>query len=70
MKRFSKILLIVDEQTDYSAALKRGVTLAKNNQALLTVCAIVDSVPSGMPMGIIAITPQEVLDIAVTEKRD
>ena len=70
MKRFSNILLIVDEQTDYSAALKRGVTLARNNQALLTVCAIVDKAPSDMKMGVIAVKPREVLDIAVTEKRD
>ena len=70
MKRFSNILLIIDERTDYSAALKRGVTLARNNQARLTVCAVVNSVPSEMRMGVIAITPREVLDIAVTEKRD
>ena len=70
MKRFSNILLIVDERTDYSAALKRGVTLARNNQASLTVCAIVDTVPSEMQMGVIAVTPREVLDIAVAEKRD
>jgi len=40
MKRFSNILLIADEGTDYSAALKRAVALARNNQALLTVCAM------------------------------
>ena len=70
MKRFFNILLIVDEHTDYSAALKRAVALAMKNQALLTVCAIVDTVPSKMRMGAIAVKPQEVLDIAVTEKRD
>jgi len=70
MKRFSNILLIADEGTDYSAALKRGVTLARNNQARLTICVIVDAIPDEMRMGIIAITPAELLDIAVTEKRD
>lgn len=70
MKRFSNILLIVDEHADYSAALTRGVTLARNNQALLTVCAVVNTVPSEMQMGVIAVTPREVLDIAVAEKRD
>jgi nucleotide-binding universal stress UspA family protein len=70
VKRFSNILLIVDELTDYTAALKRGVALARNNQARLTVCAIVDTVPSEMQMSVIAITPPEVLDIAKTEKRD
>jgi nucleotide-binding universal stress UspA family protein len=70
MKRFSNILLVVDEHTDYSAALKRGVALAQHNQAGLTVCAIVDTVPSDIQMSVIAVTPQEILDIAVTEKRD
>ena len=70
MKRFSNILLILDARTDYSAALKRGATLARNNEAHLTVCAIVDRVPREIKMGVIAIERREVLDIAVTEKRD
>ena len=70
MKRFANVLLIVDERTDYLAALERGVTLARNNQAKLTVCAIVSAVPGEMQMGILAVSPQEVLDIAVAEKRD
>ncbi len=70
MKRFSNILLIVDERADYSAALNRGISLAKNNQARLTVCAIVDTVPDNMQIGVISITPRELLDIAVAEKRD
>ena len=64
MKRFGNILLIVDEQTDYTAALKRGLTLAKNNRARLTICAIVDTIPSELQMSVIAITPREVLDVA------
>ena len=70
MKRFSNILLIADEGTDYSAALKRAVALARNNQALLTVCAVVDAIPGDMQMAITAITPTELHNIAVTEKRD
>lgn len=70
MKRFSNILLVVDEHTNHSAALERGLELAATNEALLTVCAIVDTVPSDLRMSVIAITPQEVLDIAVAEKRD
>jgi nucleotide-binding universal stress UspA family protein len=70
VKRFSNILLVIDERTDHVAALKRGVALARNNQALLTVCAIVDKIPGNISMSVIAITPREVLDIAVTETRD
>lgn len=70
MKRFSNILLVVNERADYFAALKRGVALARNNQARLTVCATVDTLPGDLRMGVIAVTPREVLDIAVGEKRD
>ena len=69
MKRFSNILLIVDEGTDYSTAVKRAVTLARNNQSRLTVCAVVDAVPGDMQMAIAAVTPAELHDIAVSEKR-
>ena len=70
MKRFRNILLTVDEGTDHSATLKRAVTLARNNQALLTICATVDAVPGDMQMAITAVTPAELQDIAVSEKRD
>ena len=70
MKRFSNILLVADERTDYSAALKRGAALARNNQARLTVCAIVDTVPREVRMGIITITPREVLDVATAMKQE
>jgi len=70
MKRFSNILLVVDERTDYSAALKRGTTLARKNQARLTVCAIVDTVPSEVRIGAIRITQRQVLDVATASKRE
>jgi len=70
MKRFSNILLVVDERTDYSAALKRGATLARKNQARLTVCAMVDTVPSEVRIGAIRITPRQVLDVATARKRE
>ena len=67
MKRFSNILLVVDERTDHSAALTRGATLASNNQARLTVCTIIDTIPSEVRLGVITITPREVLDIATAK---
>jgi len=69
VKRFSNILLIVDQGTDYSVALKRAVALANNNQALLTVCAVVDAVPRDLQMAITAVTPLELQKIAISEKR-
>ncbi len=62
--------MIADEGGSWSATLKRAITLARNNQALLTICATVDAVPSEMQLGITAITPAELLDIAVTEKQE
>jgi nucleotide-binding universal stress UspA family protein len=70
MKRFSNILLIADSGTDHSAALKRAVALAKNNQASLTLVDVVDSVPDELQMAIAVVTPQELCDIAAAEKRE
>ncbi len=70
VKRFGNILLIADEHTDYSAALKRAFILARNNQALLTVCAVVDVVPGDMQVAITAVAPAELQNITVAEKRD
>jgi len=70
MKRFSNIILIADEDTDHTQAMQRAIALAKNNQAALTVCAVVDAVPAEMQMAITAVTPAELGDITVTEKRE
>lgn len=70
MKRFLNILMLADADTDHSVALRRTISLAKNNQASLTVCAVVDAVPDEMQMAITAVTPEELCDIAVTEKRE
>ena len=69
MKRFSNILLIADEGTENSAALSRAVALARNNQARLTVCAVIDAIAGDVQMAITAITPADLKDIAATEKR-
>jgi len=69
VKRFRNILVFVDEGTDYSAALQRGVKLARSNQALLTICAVVEPFPYNVQMGITAVTPAELLSITVSEKR-
>ena len=69
MKRFRNILVFIDEGTDYSAALKRGITLARNSQALLTICAVVEPFPYNVQMGVTAVTPAELQSITVSEKR-
>ncbi len=70
MKRFSNILLVVDDQTDYSAALKRATTLAKSNNARLTVCASIDAMPNELRMRVITVTSDEVLDVAIAKTQE
>jgi nucleotide-binding universal stress UspA family protein len=70
MKRFSRILLVVDERTDYSAALERAVTLARSNGAHVTVCACLDVKASEMRLRAISIPAGEVLDIATAKTRE
>ena len=68
MKRFSNILLMADAALANSIALERAVALALNNQASLTLVDSVDSIPTEMQMAVTAITPQELVDMEVSEK--
>lgn len=61
---------MADADLENSIALKRALALATNNQASLTVVDVVDSVPAEMLMAITAVTPEELIDISVSEKRD
>ena len=70
MRRFANILLVVDDRTDYSAALKRATTLAKINRARLTVCASIDAMPSEVRMRVVSITSREVLDVATAKTKE
>ena len=70
MKRFSNILLVVDDRTDYSAAVKRATTLARNNHAHLTVCANIDAIPSEVRMRVVTITSREFLDVATAKTQE
>lgn len=45
MKRFKNILYVSEEGVDQASALTRAVTLAENNQAELTVIAVVPRIP-------------------------
>lgn len=50
--------------------MRRAVALANSNQARLTVCAVVDNIPTGLPTARLAVSPTELCDIAVAEKTD
>ncbi len=51
MKRFSDILCVMTPGVDSGTALERAVTLAENNQARLTVVAVVERIDSGIIAG-------------------
>ncbi|NIO39951.1 MAG: hypothetical protein GTO41_07010 [Burkholderiales bacterium] len=70
MKRFSNILLVVDDRTDHSAALKRATSLARSNNAHLTVCASIDAIPNEVRMSVITMTSREALKVAVTKAQE
>ena len=50
MKRFKDILCVVDPGKQCKLALERSVTLAENNQANLTVIAVVPAITAGIGM--------------------
>lgn len=70
MKRFSNMLLIWDGEAEHSSGINRAVTLARNNQATLTLCAVIDVIPSELRMASTVITPVELTEIAVAKKRE
>ena len=70
MQRFKKILFVADPAVESAAALKRAIALALENQASLTVVGVVRDVPRGARMAITAVTPTELMDSVVSERRE
>lgn len=68
MKRYLNILLIADANADY-ADLRRAAVLASNNQAALTVCAVLDDLPTDTLMVGPKVTPEHLFEIATVEKK-
>jgi len=60
---------VADAALEDPIALKRAVALALNNQASLTLVISVDSIPTEMQMAVTVITPQELVDLEVSENR-
>lgn len=69
MKRFKNILLLCDFDVKQHSAVKRTVSLARQNEAQLTVITVVKDIPANMGMAITAITPQEVFELVVNDRR-
>jgi len=68
MQRFKKILLVIDAKTESRTALERAITLAKRNQALLTVVDVIKELPRYMRPLLTSKPPAE-LQMQATEKR-
>ena len=69
MKRFKNILLVCDFDVRQHAAVERAVELAQQNEARMTVITVVKDIPANMGMAITAVTPQEVFDMVVNNRR-
>ena len=68
MKRFKKILLFADPNTDVAVSSKWALTLAKQNHARLTVVDVVGQLPSDLQSAITTLTLKELQDIVVKER--
>jgi universal stress protein E len=70
MKRFSNILLVADAGLDESAAFERALAIAISNQATLTLIDIVDDLSGEMQSMVTNVTPEQLNEYAVSEKRE
>ncbi|HNP36854.1 MAG TPA: universal stress protein [Woeseiaceae bacterium] len=68
--RFSNILLLLDSGSGHALALRRAVALARSEGAALTLCGVVNSIPARLQRKIVAITPSELTDIAITVEQE
>jgi len=69
MKRFKKILCVVNTALGDNAALEHAVILAENNQASLTVVDVVDKIPPNTKLIDCVLSPEELQENIVTGHR-
>ncbi len=70
MKRFKNILLVCNFKTKQNMAVERAVSLAQQNEARLTVIAVVKDIPADMGMAITAIPPQELFELVIKDRQE
>lgn len=66
--RFLNILLALDSGAGNELALERAIRLARKENARLTVCDVVDSIPGDYGRLITSITPRELTDSIVVDR--
>ncbi len=67
MKRFENILLVSDPYNPDEMALERAVSLAKTNQAQLTVAEVMEDSSRYRNMRLLGFTPQEIEEVILKE---
>jgi len=69
MKRFKRILCVVDPRQPTDTVLDRAVSLAQNNQAMLTVASVVPRLAAGMGMPDGGATSAELQQAQIADSR-
>ena len=70
MKRFKNILLVCNFDAKQRMAVERAVSLARQNEARLTVFTVVKELPADARMAITAMSPQELLELVINDRRE
>ncbi len=68
MKRFKNILLFAGPSSDVTTTFRRALSLAKHNQARITVLDVVDELPRHLQRAITIMPPSELQDIVIKER--
>ena len=70
MKRFKNIILVCNFDANQHIAVERAVSLAKQNEAHLTVFTVVKELPADARMAITIMPPQELLALVINDRRE
>lgn len=70
MQRFKNILLVADFDTRQQMAVDRAVSLARQNEAQLTVLAVVKELPADLRMAVTVLSPGELLELVMSDYRN
>ena len=68
MKRFKNILLVADFDAKQQQAVDRAVTLAKQNDARMTVLSVVRELPANVRMAVTTMSPEDLLEQVITDR--
>lgn len=70
MQRFKNILLVCDFDVKQHMAVERAVSLARQNEARLTVFTVVKEFPANARMAITVMSPGELLELVINERQE